>query len=887
MTTIRKLILAWTLALVGSLSIRNLIISWILAPFSVMAFTPDIDINQPHRERPDWSSQISSSVSPLLFDEAASEFASNSIEAVTENWDVEIFFSLLEEGILRSVNLENLRSTFFQFMALGRPISIGDVSGGVTLNSLGTEGTFTANGHFEHGEGFFHLQVKKSRGEWYIQQFIVESPIFKEKAQRSKLPMNSIVPEKVLTEFIESEGGGTQLAPLRHAKKELGELIDTHLVNNDREAAKKALAAYVKATPNDLSRQLQLAELLDVEKGVDERRMRLEYIRRVAEDINLYHKACNLLNLPNAKKGSAPASSDSMPDVLFILGANFNRIVVEEIAETVQAVSGVRIQIHQESMALPPPDLCADQEYVSSLFTIVTNSLSPLQWEALIQKESRDVSSFDSQDKLDAIRQFLILGGHNAELIIDDIIFQKELREGLCGHNESTLFSQLKLRFPYEEEHAVSYFLFTDDQLLNSDSGYSFGLARGPYAVISSFNFKSHVNGGEQYRPLLVERLSKQVLSSLGFTLGIVRCGTPDCARAYSGAVSEYDIKSMSLCEICTQAFRRYRNTGENIEQGNEYIRIGIERMEGRDYAEAVTWLKRGLEAGSKRAMNYVNLGFCYQMLFKMKEAELAYQKALTIDVDVDAPPYVFFGNEALKKGDNELAYTNFKKASQLNPKDIGIRIGVVGALRNMKLYDEALIELREIQALAPNHPEGYELAGDVFFAKRQGEFAIQEYRKAILLNPKSHTATFNYALSIMATGGDVKEAIKYARLAIELQPDNLQYNQYLGRQLGMQGLYQEALPYLEKAITLASDLGDTWNDKGYLLLMMGRYNESLIVLGQGIKQAPSHALLHYNRALVLSKLKRFQEAVNAYEVAIQHGFERDPAFEQLKMKLE
>jgi predicted Zn-dependent protease len=92
-----------------------------------------------------------------------------------------------------------------------------------------------------------------------------------------------------------------------------------------------------------------------------------------------------------------------------------------------------------------------------------------------------------------------------------------------------------------------------------NQSNFIFGSAEnnGHHAVITYRRFTADFNGETPNRHRLVDRTLRQSLSSLGFMLGIQRCSTPTCARAYPHNLSEHDAKSDDLCTACRSGFER------------------------------------------------------------------------------------------------------------------------------------------------------------------------------------------------------------------------------------------------------------------------------------------------------------------------------------------
>lgn len=90
-------------------------------------------------------------------------------------------------------------------------------------------------------------------------------------------------------------------------------------------------------------------------------------------------------------------------------------------------------------------------------------------------------------------------------------------------------------------------------------SNYLFGTAQnnGHHGMIAYRRFTAEFNRENESRRRLVDRALKQVLSSFGFMLGVQRCSTPTCARAYPHNLAEHDAKSSRLCPACRAGFEQ------------------------------------------------------------------------------------------------------------------------------------------------------------------------------------------------------------------------------------------------------------------------------------------------------------------------------------------
>lgn len=76
--------------------------------------------------------------------------------------------------------------------------------------------------------------------------------------------------------------------------------------------------------------------------------------------------------------------------------------------------------------------------------------------------------------------------------------------------------------------------------------------------VISTHRFSAAFNEEAPKRERFNERLLKQSLSTIGFMIGVPRCTTPECTRAFPQSMAEHDQKPSTLCPACQAGFEKF-----------------------------------------------------------------------------------------------------------------------------------------------------------------------------------------------------------------------------------------------------------------------------------------------------------------------------------------
>ncbi|MCP4253176.1 MAG: tetratricopeptide repeat protein [Candidatus Scalindua sp.] len=84
-------------------------------------------------------------------------------------------------------------------------------------------------------------------------------------------------------------------------------------------------------------------------------------------------------------------------------------------------------------------------------------------------------------------------------------------------------------------------------------------------------------------------------------------------------------------------------------------------------------------------------------------------------------------------------------------------------------------------------------------------------------------------------------------------------------------GEFQKSLALLENITAIASDIYEVWYNKGVVLGNLDRHDDALSAFDQAINIKPDeHRALYYNKGVSLEALDRLEEAINAFDKAIK-----------------
>jgi tetratricopeptide (TPR) repeat protein len=130
---------------------------------------------------------------------------------------------------------------------------------------------------------------------------------------------------------------------------------------------------------------------------------------------------------------------------------------------------------------------------------------------------------------------------------------------------------------------------------------------------------------------------------------------------------------------------------------------------------------------------------------------------------------------------------------------------------------------------------------------------AIVEYRRSTELSPEDAVTFASLALALAQTG-DLDGAIENYQKAAVLDPANSALHADLGTALAEKGRPAEGIEHLETAVALAPESADAHNKLGFVLAKAGRAGEARAHLEKAVELNPDSAEYRFNLGYVLGR---------------------------------
>jgi predicted O-linked N-acetylglucosamine transferase (SPINDLY family) len=226
------------------------------------------------------------------------------------------------------------------------------------------------------------------------------------------------------------------------------------------------------------------------------------------------------------------------------------------------------------------------------------------------------------------------------------------------------------------------------------------------------------------------------------------------------------------------------------------------------------------------------------------------------------------FGTLHAIRGSCEEAIRLIGRSLSLEPRQPFALNTMGNALRALKRHQEAVAAYEKAIALKPTLAAAYCNLGRSLIDLNRAEEAIGNFDKAIALEPDS-------AEAFMGKGNALRwlrrfeQALPNYDQALQINPDFAEAHVNRGGTLVALNRFSEAGESYDKAIALKPD-PDTYKQAGDLCSTLFRFTAAIAFYENAIALRPGYAAAHYRRAYALRSSKRYDEALESVEKAIE-----------------
>ena len=348
---------------------------------------------------------------------------------------------------------------------------------------------------------------------------------------------------------------------LRKISPRVLRLADLLLKEKGDAGARRYFEKGIEGNAWALDQQLTLGEIQARSGHAKALREKAEMVLRVGEEDDVLQRASRLMGRPLPEKPQPFLQIKEAGTVLVLVPVGAGSLFVMENLRAVLAKRlGITVRIASLEMKIPAPSRTAKMQWIARTREQVLKAVAE-QPAVAVQAGKLGFTEAQIRTDDDSLVSLIrpsteIEQGAVAALSFDEML------AGLDSAKQWDIENLIAAMQPGVSGRAgpKTWVLgVTPLDLFSGKSNFLFGAAAtGNFlGVISTHRFRAAFNDEPPKRERLADSLLKQSLSTIGFMLGVPRCDTPECARAYPHSLVEHDQKPSALCPQCREGFEK------------------------------------------------------------------------------------------------------------------------------------------------------------------------------------------------------------------------------------------------------------------------------------------------------------------------------------------
>ena len=287
-------------------------------------------------------------------------------------------------------------------------------------------------------------------------------------------------------------------------------------------------------------------------------------------------------------------------------------------------------------------------------------------------------------------------------------------------------------------------------------------------------------------------------------------------------------------------------------------LNLSISLLNTNDAAAAVPLLKAAREQKPSEFRPVYYLGTALLETKQLPEAEAAFEQAVDMDA-ASAGAELGLGQALARQGRRLEAQPHYRKAWKLEPAYHSYLLELAAMYEQNHELPQALEIYREF----PENPGAQERMGVLLLQTGQSAAAIAALEPVVASSPTSANR-----LALAQAYVKEKQLAKAEPLtaqAVAAEPQDFELRMFYGRILRDERKFPPAAEQFSAATKLKADAPDAWTELAGVLVMAEQPAEGLAALDRVRALGAESAGHFYLRALVLERLQKPKEALEAY----------------------
>ncbi len=288
-------------------------------------------------------------------------------------------------------------------------------------------------------------------------------------------------------------------------------------------------------------------------------------------------------------------------------------------------------------------------------------------------------------------------------------------------------------------------------------------------------------------------------------------------------------------------------------------LELALEYQNANKVDRAISLLKKVIMHRPDSETLLYELAYCYESTDRMAEG-MTFFALLVDERPFSFPAWYCLGNLQQHLEQFEDSIESYEFSIAIMPDFAPALINKAQAQFKSKQYAAAIVTLESTFHLEPPDATTYCHLGECYEKLEEVEKAQELYKKAIQLDDRCADAYLGMAV-VMDFKEQHVEALAFARIAFEFDPNNDEYALVYMRLLSKLNLYEDAIEIAESLVQQHATDEESWAGYADIHLRMHKFQEALKVIEAGLIWIPGSKMLSARKVVALYYNKQLLQA--------------------------
>lgn len=327
------------------------------------------------------------------------------------------------------------------------------------------------------------------------------------------------------------------------------------------------------------------------------------------------------------------------------------------------------------------------------------------------------------------------------------------------------------------------------------------------------------------------------------------------CAKYYSNLGNPR--RAIEYCEKALE-LEEEENFLHNF-IADEYVNL-------EDPFNALKHYKLALQFDLQDEYSLENVMYCYNQLNRSEEA-IEFLNDYLNKYAFSETAWYEYGQFYFNRKNYEEAIKGFDYLLAINSESIGVYANKAACYEAMGEWQKAISVYEEMLDLEYTKSFTYYKIGLCYKENKQPVLALNSFQKSLRDDPQFYLSMMEQSYIYEDMGG-MKEALHFAKEAVSLNENNLDYQKRLAFLYIDSGRFEESLECLKKLVDFEPQRFYNWYAYSEVLMLIGEFEEAISVLKKATK-LHNRAELYYQLSNCYFQLNNQKEGRNILSIAL------------------